>query len=37
MQAVEVACHRDVEAGDLLALVVEEEYVGLPDLYAPTM
>ena len=30
-QPVEVARHRDVEADDLLAVVVEEEHVGLAD------
>ncbi len=30
-QAVEIARHRDVEAGDLAAFGVEEEHVGLAD------
>ena len=30
-QAIEIARHRDVEAGDLLAVGVEEEDVGLAD------
>ncbi len=33
-QPVEVARDGDIEAGDLLALAVEEENIGLPDFDA---